>query len=189
MGEMFRQIVDALAFAHEHGVFHRDLKPTNIILSSESQFETAQLIDFGLSTFKGPEKAITMQGRTIVGTPDYMNPDQLSGIAFTSQSEIYSLGCLMFETLSGQVPFKGETALETLSMHANSVSPKISDFRTDIPEHLVNLIDKCLSKRPVDRFQTMNELSETLKELELHLQAGQNQIDVPNSKDQISNSI
>src|SRR5579885_592424 len=116
---LFTNICDGLGYMHDHGVFHRDLKPSNVLVSiSDTMSIAVKIIDFGLAkTTQDLQWKTTVQGKTIVGTPAYMSPDQALGQAFSAASEVYSLGCMLFESLCGRPPFEGETALETINQH------------------------------------------------------------------------
>lgn len=163
------QMCRALGYAHNRGVYHRDLKPSNVIIVEDgSKLMHSKLIDFGVAEFKGEVANVDSQGRTIVGTPAYMSPDQALGHAYDSRCEVYSLGCLMFKALTGKPPFLGATALETLSLHANAPPPLLSDVKQDIdfPMELQGVVSKCLSKSPDDRYQNMDELAMALVDLE-----------------------
>ena len=174
---IFVQLCLALEYAHEGGVFHRDLKPSNVILSGSTLEDCrVKLIDFGVAKTKHELMEPTIiQGRTVVGTPAYMSPDQVQGKAYDARSEIYSLGCLMFETLSGSVPFTGETALEILRKHAEEPPPDLSeylDLKNAEAMKLKSCIERCLAKDSDKRFQSARALREALEgaqeNLDLH---------------------
>lgn len=164
--KIVRTLCDALSVAHENGIFHRDIKPSNVLIrSTEGSGLEIKLIDFGLAHMdKDAQKSTLFQGRTVVGTPGYMSPDQVMGSTFDSRAEVYSLGCLLFELLTGRLPFVGETALETLYMHANHKPPRLADVAPDahFPESLEAIVAKCLEKQPEERYQSTEQLSKTL---------------------------
>lgn len=163
--EVFIQVCDALSYAHSNQVFHRDLKPENIIISESEAGASARLIDFGLADFKKNRQPTEFQGRTLVGTPAYMSPDQLAGKAYDARSEVYAFGCVMFETLSGKVPFQGQTPLETLALHAHQAPPKLSEVagpNAQLPDRLVAVVSRSLAKQPEDRFQNIEDLRQAL---------------------------
>lgn len=163
--EVFLQVCDALTYAHSNEIFHRDLKPENIIISEQEAGASARLIDFGLADFKKDRQPTEFQGRTLVGTPAYMSPDQLAGKAYDARSEVYAFGCVMFEALSGQVPFSGDTPLETLAMHARQTPPKLNEIagtNAQIPDRLVTVVNRCMAKEPEDRYQSIDELRQAL---------------------------
>jgi len=158
-------LCSALTVAHENGIFHRDLKPSNILVKDlgNDKFE-ARLIDFGLARMTAGEQETTLfQGRSLVGSPFYMSPDQANGTVYDARCEVYSLGCLMYELLTGHCPFQGETALNTLYMHVNEPAPKLSDAIDEtFPERLEQVVAHCLEKQPAKRYQTTAELQAAL---------------------------
>lgn len=163
--EVFIQVCDALTYAHSNEIFHRDLKPENIIISESETGASARLIDFGLADFKKDSQPTEFQGRTLVGTPAYMSPDQLAGKVYDARSEVYAFGCVMFEALSGQVPFQGDTPLETLAMHARQTPPNLKEIAgTDaqIPDRLLAVVARCMAKEPENRYQSIDELRQAL---------------------------
>ena len=154
-----REIADALDFAHEHGVVHRDVKPGNIMLSAGH----AQLADFGIAHLvEGAEATLTGTGIT-VGTPAYMSPEQVSGDeALDGRSDIYSLGCVLYEMLCGRPPFNDGSRRAVL-VHQMMDTPR--DIRGDCPEvplELVGVIKKSLEKEPKKRFDSAKEMSKAL---------------------------
>ncbi len=166
--QIFVSLSEALRYCHERGVFHRDLKPENILFTQNADnTATVKLIDFGIAIAGSQEataEAIDVEGRKLIGTPAYMPPDQILGRAYDARSEIYSLGCVLFESITGIPPFSGETPLEVLSHHATDDAPLLSDvIEASIPEDLEDIISICLSKQQDERFQSMEELLSALK--------------------------
>jgi len=161
------RLVQALEYSHSQGVFHRDLKPENILLIDNGDGTLAtRLIDFGLAAARQDQASTVVQGRTLVGTPSYMSPDQFNGLVFDARSEIYSLGCVFFESIAGLPPFSGETALETVMMHARQEPPLLLESLSyDCPKSVDNLYRRFLAKDPEDRFQSMAELASELNRL------------------------
>ena len=147
----------ALSHAHDHNVFHRDIKPTNILLSEENK--EVKIIDFGIAKIIDTGKF--KQGDTIVGTPFYLSPDVSRGLEYSARSEIYSLACVLFEMLSGKPPFVGESALETISLHATATIPEISGVSYSINE----FIQSGLAKDPKERPPSMKEFARRANEL------------------------
>ena len=162
---VFAQLIEALSYCHDRSVMHRDLKPENILLYTKKDGSTfVKLIDFGIAIVSDQDQEKTsIAGRTITGTPAYMPPDQVRGYKYDARSEIYSLGCVLYETLCGQPPFTAETSLEVLNKHATEEPVAVAEIADqEIPQKMQDVIEKCLSKRPADRFQTMREVGEAL---------------------------
>lgn len=169
---VFLPIVAALGVAHSSGIFHRDLKPSNILISrcerTESGAPAVKLIDFGVAQVKQDTyPSIVIQGQTIAGTPGYMSPDMITGKAYDERSEIYSLGCVMFESLTGFNPFRADTAMESFALQSQIESPLLSDYLDKtFPEELEAFIARCLAREPEERFDTMGDVEERLNEIE-----------------------
>lgn len=152
---IFRQICAAVAHAHDRGIIHRDLKPSNILISTADGGIEAKVVDFGVaSRIDAKEQRLTRTG-VLVGTPSYMSPEQCAGEPVTAATDIYSLGCVLYECLSGKRPFEGDSALDVMykQMHADlDCPPEISagDF---------NVIAQAMSVNPDERFDTAIELA------------------------------
>jgi len=148
--EIIEQICLGLAFAHKNGVIHRDLKPANVqILNVNENPVQLKLLDFGMAGLIDSDGKLTQTG-ALVGTPAYMSPELIEGETAGIQSDIYSLGCLWFEMITGHPPFRGNSIIETLSMHKNAEIPKL-DENIEIAPELKILLYKCLSKKKKDR--------------------------------------
>lgn len=163
--QVFTALADALQHAHRNGVLHRDLKPTNFLIArAEDGALDLRLIDFGIAKMQqvAPQ---AVQSNTMVGTPAYMAPDVAVGNPYDIRSEVYSLGCVIFETLTGEPPLLGETAMETIALHATVPAPRVSEFEPGCPEELEKVVARCLEKNPDLRYQSMDELKEALEEL------------------------
>lgn len=147
--EMAEQICDALGAAHASGVVHRDLKPQNILVDEEHRF---RVIDFGVA------KLPYLQGLTttglILGTPEYMAPEQIRGGAVDSRSDLYSLGAIVFHALAGRPPFGGESAIAIGFAHCNQEIPSVRSLRQDLPEAWDALLARALAKDPAERFES-----------------------------------
>lgn len=156
---LFEQIAHALRYAHEKGVFHRDVKPNNLILTGNAHSGFAvQIIDFGVASIDAESQEVeTDLGTTVTGTPNYMSPDQAKGLPYDARSEVYSLGCVMYEAMTGRVPLTGDTTMEILSRHANE-EPVPPSQLCNLSNVLQRIILKCLEKEPESRFQDMNSL-------------------------------
>ncbi len=168
---LFIQVADALQHGHEAKIFHRDVKSSNILVLRPTGADdpgTIRIIDFGVSTLLGNEQESTaFQGRTVVGTPKYMAPDQALGHSYDARSEIYSFGCVMYEVLLGTVPFDADNAIDLLSKHTNQAPPAFEDVRDDleISYSMQSIVLKCLEKDPDARFQDMQSLKVALQDL------------------------
>ena len=151
-------VCQAAAYAHQQGLIHRDLKPANLILTPKGQ---PILMDFGVTKMlDGTEYTAT---GTIVGTAKYMSPEQACGEHPDERSDIYSLGVMLYELVAGQPPFEADTTVAVLMKHVNEPVPDIRQVQRDIPNELVEIIEKALAKDPNDRFQTASELAAALK--------------------------
>jgi len=165
--EIFLQICSGLEHAHKNGIVHRDLKPSNIIIvKSASGKQIVKIFDFGLAQLENAEQKLTAFNTT-VGSPPYMSPEQVCALEVDSRSDIYSLGCLLFETLTGALPLKGRTPIETMTMQRDLAPPLISEIKEDakFPGSLVELVDKCLAKLPQDRPQSAELMASELESI------------------------
>jgi hypothetical protein len=168
-----RQIAGALEAAHESGIVHRDLKPGNIKLKSDG---TVKVLDFGLAKRSGhaapelPESTLTMDPETragqIIGTIGYMSPEQAEGKAVGEASDIFSLGVVLYEMLSGQRPFRGDTKLATLAAVLRETPEPPHRFRHEVPEELERIVLRCLEKKPDARYASAGELRRELDALQ-----------------------
>jgi serine/threonine protein kinase len=155
------QICEGLAEAHRLGVIHRDLKPSNVIIDKVG---SARIMDFGIArSLKA--KGITGAG-VMVGTPEYMSPEQVEGRDLDQRSDLYSLGIILYEMVTGQPPFAGDTPLSIAVKHKTESPPDPKDLNAQIPEDLSLLIMKCLEKDREKRYQSASELSSELKKIE-----------------------
>ncbi len=155
--QIAREVADALAYAHSHDVVHRDIKPENIMLSGGHAIVT----DFGIAravSAAGGDK-LTETGLAI-GTPAYMSPEQASGTGQVDRrSDIYSLGCVLYETLAGQPPFTGPTAQAIMARHSLDSVPRLRVVRQTIPDELEAVINRALAKVPADRYATAEQFA------------------------------
>lgn len=155
-----RGVADALAFAHSRGIVHRDVKPENILLQNGHPF----VADFGIArpASLAPSTALTQTG-TVVGTPTYMSPEQAAGGAVDSRTDIYSLGSLLFEMLSGDVPFSGQDAASIATKRLTEAAPRLRTLVPDVPPTVENAVAKALAREIADRFATADEFTAMLK--------------------------
>lgn len=153
-----RQIASALGYAHAKGFVHRDVKPANILFHEDG---AAMLTDFGIAKAMSSETQLTKVGFT-VGTPDYMSPEQAMGLGVDARSDLYSLGVVLFEILTGDKPFKAQDAFSMAYMHVNNPVPQLPEERNCYQP----LIDGLLAKEPQDRFQSAEQLLSSVAEIE-----------------------
>jgi serine/threonine-protein kinase len=157
-----RQIADALDYAHARGVVHRDIKPGNILLSAGQ----ALLADFGVarSAAKTGQDTLTVSGTTL-GTPAYMSPEQACGDQnVDARSDLYSLGCVCYEMLSGAPPFRGDSTAGVISQHIVKSPPRLAGKRERLPDDVVDTVSRTLSKDPGDRPATAGDFATSLEE-------------------------
>ena len=151
---IIRQIARGLLYAHGKGIVHRDVKPSNIMLTRDNR---VYIMDFGISYIQEMEKdRLTRTGMTM-GTPEYMSPEQCHGDNVTIQSDIYSMGVILFEMTCGRLPFEGNRPVEIALKHVQEQPPAPELFRKDMPAGLSQLILKCLKKKLNERFHDMQE--------------------------------
>lgn len=165
---LFLQMCSGLQHAHSQGILHRDIKPSNIMLVKDERGALqVKIVDFGLAKVKGAEQSLTTTGMR-VGSPLYMSPEQAQTDEIDQRSDIYSLGCLMYKTLTGKAPLVGETFLLTLNMHVHEIPKCINEVNQDVqfPSELADIVAKTLEKNPDDRFQSCAKLAEALMSLE-----------------------
>ncbi len=157
---LLRAIAWALAYAHARGVVHRDIKPENILIDRDSR--RPLVADFGIAQVSRISGG-TMAGE-VVGTPEFMSPEQCAGDDVDGRSDIYSLGIIGYYVLTGAVPFSGGDVRSILTRHIATVPRAIRDVRPDLPPHLADTITRCLAKDREDRFATAEALSQALEE-------------------------
>src|SRR5262245_47804228 len=148
----------ALGAAHEAGLVHRDVKPGNILVGSEPDGERAYVCDFGLARHVSSPSSLTGD-RGFVGTIDYVPPEQIQGGAIDGRADVYSLGCVLFECLTGERPFDRESELSVVFAHLNEPPPRPSEFRPDLPRGFDKVVETALAKSPDERYATCGELA------------------------------
>jgi serine/threonine protein kinase len=151
------QIAQALDYAHKEGVIHRDIKPGNVLLDDNGN---AYLSDFGIARVYGSN----MTGSAIIGTPAYMSPEQANGNPLDARSDIYALGVVLFEMLTGREPYQAETPMALLFKHINEPLPPLDNYRKDVPAGVESVVIIATSKRPDDRYASAGEMAHALNE-------------------------
>ena len=155
------QICSAISVVHDAEIVHRDLKPENVVIETIDERETARVLDFGIA--KLLDRAGLTRVGFVLGTPEYMSPEQARAQPLDHRSDIYSLGIILYELLSGQVPFSGPKPRKILIRHAIELPRPISELRSDLPEALARVCMRALEKSPDKRQQTATELAEELR--------------------------
>ncbi len=166
---LFLEVCAGLSYAHKKGIVHRDIKPGNIFLLDKpgSTGETVKVVDFGiakLSQAKDPENQSLTAVGDVLGTPYYMSPEQCVGQRVDARSDVYSLGCTIFEALTGTPPFRGRNPTDTMLMHSSAAPPtlKKASGGREFPEYLEQIIEVTLAKSPQDRYQNVDQLARDL---------------------------
>jgi beta-lactam-binding protein with PASTA domain/predicted Ser/Thr protein kinase len=155
--EYARQILQALRFAHRHGIVHRDIKPHNVLVDAEGR---VKVTDFGIA--RAGTSQMTEAG-SIVGTAQYLSPEQARGTSVDQRSDVYSLGIVLYELLTGTVPFTGDTPVEIAMKHLSTIAEPPSTRRHDIPRDLDLIVMRALAKDPNDRYQSTEEMDADLE--------------------------
>jgi serine/threonine-protein kinase len=153
----FMQVSQALDHAHRQGIIHRDLKPGNIMLDEEGN---AYLSDFGIARIMGSN----LTGSMIIGTPAYMSPEQANGLPLDARSDIYALGIVLFELITGREPFQAETPMALLLKHISEPMPPLASFRPDIPDEVERVIMKATAKDPNQRYSSAGDMAKAFSE-------------------------
>lgn len=151
------RILSALQHAHDNGIIHRDIKPQNVLIHSDGHVKVA---DFGIARMTN---AFTIsKGDTVVGSVHYSSPEQATGSVVEATSDIYSTGVVLYEMLTGRVPFVGDTPVSVAMQHINEMPPSVLDFAPETPLEVVAVLMKALAKSPKDRYQSAHDMAEAL---------------------------
>ena len=175
------QVANGLKEAHKHGLVHRDIKPGNIMITPDGK---VKVTDFGIVSLQNEESDITKTG-AVLGTASYISPEQAQGKPVSFESDLYSLGTVLYELIAGKPPFTGDSPIATATKHLTDKPEKLSNYRKDIPKALENAILKLLEKRPSDRFKSAEDLRALLLQQRKQIQINQTQenlVDLTNPK-------
>jgi len=175
------QVSNGLHAAHQKGLVHRDIKPGNIMITPDGK---VKVTDFGIVSLQNEESDITKTG-SILGTASYISPEQAQGKPVSIESDLYSLGTVLYELIAGKPPFTGDTPISTATKHLTEKPEKLSSFRRDLPKGVENTIMKMLEKATYDRFKSAEDVRATLLQQRKSLQSEQtreNLVDLTNPK-------
>jgi len=152
------QVATGLAYAHEHGIVHRDIKPSNIMVQKGNQVKIA---DFGIARMTA--SLLSTETGKVLGSPLYMSPEQVTNRPLDSRSDIFSAGTMLFQMLTGQLPFSGDNAHSVMYQIVHEEAQKPGSLNPEVPDKLDSIVAKCLAKKPDDRYLSADALAEDLR--------------------------
>jgi len=154
---LLSQVAAALGSAHRQGLVHRDVKPANVLVVPGEEHEHAYITDFGIAREMSATSGVTRTG-AVVGTIDYLAPERLEGERGDARADVYAFGCMLFETLTGDIPFPGESDVAKMFAHFNAPAPSLAEARPDVPRALAEVAERCMAKDPAERYADGAEL-------------------------------
>jgi YVTN family beta-propeller protein len=157
------QVAAALAAAHRRDLIHRDVKPANVLIDAGGGEDHAYLTDFGIARHAAATSGLTRTG-SVIGTLDYLAPERIQDQGGDGRSDVYALGCVLFEALTGTLPFERDNDVAKMYAHLSAPAPSARTVRADVPESLDSLAIRAMAKDPADRFATATEMAEALRE-------------------------
>jgi eukaryotic-like serine/threonine-protein kinase len=157
------QLADELEYVHAHGVVHRDLKPENVLITPDGK---AKLVDFGIALLQGARRLTFQRLSSEVGTPDYMAPEQVQGERGDARTDVYALGVMLYEMLTGEVPYHGDSPLAIMSQHVTTDAPLLRARRRDVLPALEAIVYRALQRDPAQRYPNMASFKHDLQHLD-----------------------
>ena len=157
------QLANAMEYCHKHGVIHRDLKPENVLIEADG---TVKLVDFGIALLRGARRLTFRRLTSGFGTPDYMAPEQVQGDRGDARTDIYAVGVILYEMLTGEVPYHGDSPLSVMSQRVTTDAPLLRTKRSDLPPQLEAIVWRTLRRDPSERYASMADLCHDLQELD-----------------------
>ncbi len=160
---LIRKVAEGMAYCHEHGVVHRDLKPENILITADGQ---PVILDFGLALTKGARRVTYANLSSTAGTPDYMAPEQIEGRRGDERTDLYAIGTMLYELLSGKTPFGGDSNLAVMAQHLQGAIPRLDRQQPGISPQLAAVVARTLQRDPDDRYPALRAMVEDLDHLD-----------------------
>ena len=161
--ELIRKIADGIAYIHENEVVHRDLKPENILITGDDQ---PVILDFGLALTKNAHRVTYANLTPSAGTPDYMAPEQIEGQRGDERTDIYAVGTMLYELLTGRTPFSGDSYQAVMAQHLQGAIPRLDQENPNVSPQLAAVVARCLQRKPEDRYPAMRALIADLDHLD-----------------------
>jgi serine/threonine-protein kinase len=155
-------VLDALAYSHEHGIIHRDIKPANVMITKNGE---VKVMDFGIARALADTKATMTGGSTVLGTAHYLSPEQARGESVDARSDLYSAGVLLYELITGETPFQGDSPVAVAYQHVSEYAPAPSSLDAQIPKEIDTVVLHALAKSPNDRYQTAEEFQSDVEKV------------------------